>query len=128
MAVRHNLKTAGRASVHLRYTTCMCCHHVASLQGPTQLQAADVESVTMWLVCRCGEPAYHPRCDLLPTTLHYSPLRHVPTSSCCQVAVHAYRIFLEELPLPDKGLNQEHVDKNRIASLPWACMMLAAFS
>ncbi|KAL0042853.1 hypothetical protein WJX79_001571 [Trebouxia sp. C0005] len=44
------------------------------------------------------------------------------------VAVHAYRIFLEELPLPDKGLNQEHVDKNRIASLPWACMMLAAFS
>lgn len=46
------------------------------------------------------------------------PFRHVPPSSCCQVAVLAYRILLKELLLPHKGLNQELVNINRAASLP----------
>ncbi len=41
-----------------------------------------------------------------------------PHTSCCQVAVHAYRIMLKELPLPYKGLKQELIDMDRAANRP----------
>ena len=120
MATRCTLKTAGHASIHLRYTICRCCHRVASLQGSEQLQTADIKSLTVWLISRCNEPAYHPSCDLLPNMLHYNQSIQLRTYQQLlpSVAIHAYRILLKELFLPYKGLNQELVHKNRAASLP----------